>query len=104
MRAVQIGRRPFLAGSALALGGLALGLRSGAARAAQPPRGVRGAGAGFSPNVFLHVAPDGWVSVVCHRSEMGQGVRSSLPVLLADELGADMARVRVLQADGDAAY
>ena len=73
MRAVQIGRRPFLAGSALALGGLALGLRSDAAQAAsEPKRGVQGAGAGFSPNVFLHVAPDGWVSVVCHRSEMGQ--------------------------------
>jgi isoquinoline 1-oxidoreductase subunit beta len=103
MPTVQIGRRPFLAGSALALGGLALGLGSAQA-AAEPHRRVQGAGAGFSPNVFLHVAPDGWVSVVCHRSEMGQGVRSSLPVLLADELGADMARVRVLQADGDAVY
>jgi isoquinoline 1-oxidoreductase beta subunit len=58
----------------------------------------------FSPNVFVHIAPDGEVTLVCHRSEMGQGVRSSLPVLLADELGADMARVKIRQADGDAAY
>ena len=35
---------------------------------------------------------------------MGQGIRSSLPVLIADELGADMARVRIVQADGDKAY
>ncbi|RYE91629.1 MAG: xanthine dehydrogenase family protein molybdopterin-binding subunit, partial [Myxococcales bacterium] len=41
---------------------------------------------------------------VCHRSEMGQGVRSSLPVLIADELGADMARVTIVQGDGDKAY
>jgi isoquinoline 1-oxidoreductase beta subunit len=54
--------------------------------------------------VFVHVAPDGWVTIVCHRSEMGQGVRSSIPVLLADELGADMAKVRISQADGDAVY
>ena len=35
---------------------------------------------------------------------MGQGIRSSLPVLIADELGAQMARVKILQADGDKAY
>lgn len=65
---------------------------------------VGGSGDGLRPNVFVHVAPDGQVSIVCHRSEMGQGVRSTLPALIADELGADMARVRVVQADGDEAY
>lgn len=59
---------------------------------------------GLNPNVFVHVAPDGLVTIVCHRSEMGQGIRSSLPVLLADELGADMARVKIVQGDGDKAY
>ncbi|MBL0939296.1 MAG: xanthine dehydrogenase family protein molybdopterin-binding subunit [Gemmatimonadaceae bacterium] len=60
---------------------------------------------GLNPNVFIHVAPvTGLVSVVCHRSEMGQGVRSSLPVLFADELGADMQHVRVIQGEGNAAY
>ena len=49
-------------------------------------------------------APDGIVTIVCHRSEMGQGIRSSLPVLIADELGAQMARVKIVQADGDKAY
>lgn len=60
--------------------------------------------AGLNPNVFIHVAATGIVTIVCHRSEMGQGIRSSLPVLLADELGADMKQVRIIQADGDKKY
>ena len=44
------------------------------------------------------------MTIICHRSEMGQGVRSSFPVLLADELGADMQRVKIVQADGDKKY
>lgn len=99
---VSFGRRSFLGGLGLAASGLLLEAGTASALAAPPA-----AGAGpsvFSPNVFVHVAPDGWVTLVCHRSEMGQGVRSSLPVLLADELGADMAKVRISQADGDAVY
>jgi isoquinoline 1-oxidoreductase subunit beta len=94
---LRLGRRPFLASLNLALGGLALGLFSEPGLAAAE-------GPSFSPNVFVHLAPDGWVTLVCHRSEMGQGVRSSIPVLLADELGADMTKVKIVQADGDAAY
>jgi isoquinoline 1-oxidoreductase beta subunit len=63
-----------------------------------------GTSSGLNPNVFLHLSPEGLVTIVCHRSEMGQGIRSSLPVLLADELGADMKRVKIVQADGDKAY
>jgi isoquinoline 1-oxidoreductase beta subunit len=99
---VSFGRRAFLTGLGLAAGGLVLEASTASALAAPAPAGV-GPNA-FSPNVFVHIAPDGWVTLVCHRSEMGQGVRSSLPVLLADELGADMARVKISQADGDAAY
>ena len=47
---------------------------------------------------------DGMVYIVAHRSEMGNGVRTSLPRILADELDADWSRVTVVQADGDAAY
>ena len=59
---------------------------------------------GLTPNVFVHVAADGTVSLWCHRSEMGQGVRSTLPPLLADEIGADMDKVKIVQADGDKKY
>ncbi|MDC0713492.1 molybdopterin-dependent oxidoreductase [Stigmatella sp. ncwal1] len=112
---VLIARRSFLAGLNLSVGGLALGLFSNEALADEPS-GKTGAkpkagseaqeksAPGLNPNAFVHVAPDGVVSIVCHRSEMGQGIRSSLPVLIADELGADMARVKILQADGDPIY
>jgi isoquinoline 1-oxidoreductase beta subunit len=66
------------------------------------PRVSRGAGSdGIDPHVLLHIALDGTTTIICHRSEMGQGVRSSIPVLIAEELGADPARVVVHQADGD---
>src|SRR5262249_52696469 len=58
----------------------------------------------LTPIRFVQVGADGVVSIVCARSEMGQGVRSSLPFVLADELGADFARVRVVQGDADARY
>ncbi|QSQ24793.1 xanthine dehydrogenase family protein molybdopterin-binding subunit [Pyxidicoccus parkwayensis] len=113
-RLQKISRRSFLEGLNLAVGGLALGLFSADALAAEPAarKGGKKSGSpaiadgtpGLTPNAFVHVAPDGRVSIVCHRSEMGQGIRSSLPVLIADELGADMAHVRILQADGDKVY
>ncbi|MCY1021762.1 xanthine dehydrogenase family protein molybdopterin-binding subunit [Pyxidicoccus sp. MSG2] len=110
-----ISRRSFLEGLNLAVGGLTLGLFSAEALAAEPsgrtgrkPKtgspAIEDGTPGLNPNAFVHVAPDGLVTIVCHRSEMGQGIRSSLPVLIADELGADMARVRILQADGNKVY
>ena len=62
------------------------------------PNGLRD-----SPKVFVSIAPDGTVSIVVNRSEMGQGVRTSLPRIVADELEADYKRVRVVQAPGDEA-
>ncbi|WP_454837889.1 molybdopterin cofactor-binding domain-containing protein [Pseudomonas mohnii] len=53
------------------------------------------------PKVYLSIAADGTVTVVCNRSEMGQGVRTSLTMVVADELEADWARVKVKQAPGD---
>jgi isoquinoline 1-oxidoreductase beta subunit len=104
-------RRAFLVSLGLAAGSLALGFGAPevfpplkkALRGAPKPLLPSGDG-GVSPNLFVHVAPDGTVSIVCHRSEMGQGVRSSIPVLIADEMGADMKRVSVIQALGDEAY
>lgn len=58
-------------------------------------------GAVDNPLVFLALAEDGAVTIICHRSEMGQGVRTSLPLVVADELEADWSRVSVRQADGD---
>ena len=58
----------------------------------------------LAPNVFVAIAKDGTVTLFAHRSEMGQGIRTGLTMLLADELEADWARVKVEQADGDEKY
>jgi isoquinoline 1-oxidoreductase subunit beta len=53
------------------------------------------------PRVFVAIAPDGIVTIVAHRSEMGTGVRTSLPLIVAEEMDADWSRVHVQQAHGD---
>jgi isoquinoline 1-oxidoreductase beta subunit len=95
---IRIPRRSFLAAVGLGAGGFSLGSFADASEATP-------AADGFRPNVFVFIAEaTGIVSIVCARSEMGQGVRSTLPVVIADELGADMARVTIVQADGDEVY
>jgi isoquinoline 1-oxidoreductase subunit beta len=58
----------------------------------------------LSPNVYLAIDTDGTAYIVAHRSEMGNGVRTSLPRIVADELDADWARVQVVQAIGAEKY
>jgi isoquinoline 1-oxidoreductase beta subunit len=53
------------------------------------------------PLAFVSIGEDGTVTIVVHRSEMGQGVRTSMAMIVADELEADWKRVRVVQAPGD---
>src|SRR6201994_1568569 len=53
------------------------------------------------PKVFVAIAPDGSVTIIAHRSEMGTGVRTSLPLIVAEEMEADWNRVKVQQAHGD---
>jgi isoquinoline 1-oxidoreductase beta subunit len=89
----NLSRRSVLRGFGLAGAGLALGCFGKHKDAPALP------GNGLHPNVFVQVGTDGLVTLVCHRSEMGQGVRSSLPALLADELGADLSKVKVVQGD-----
>jgi len=91
---IRISRRAFL-GAGVAAAGLGLGLF---------PAAAAPAAGDFRPSVFIRITADNLVTIVCHRSEMGQGVRSSLPALIADELGASMAHVKVVQGDADKAY
>jgi isoquinoline 1-oxidoreductase beta subunit len=60
--------------------------------------------AALQPSVYLAIDTDGTAYVVAHRSEMGNGVRTSLPRIVADELDADWSRVKVVQATGDEKY
>jgi isoquinoline 1-oxidoreductase subunit beta len=58
----------------------------------------------FHPNLFVGIQQDGTVYIVAHRSEMGTTIRTSLPLVLADELDADWKRVKIDQAIGDKRY
>ena len=58
----------------------------------------------FSPDLFIAIQPSGDVTIMAHRSEMGTGIRTSLPRIIADELDADWDRVTVQQAIGDRRY
>ncbi len=60
--------------------------------------------AAFQPSVFLAIETDGTVYLIAHRSEMGNGSRTAVPRILADELDADWKRVKLVQATGDAKY
>lgn len=99
---IELDRRSFLG----ALGGLVLVVAT--PRISNAAEEVRKYGAEAMPHgwrddplTFVAIGEDGIVSVIVHRSEMGQGVRSSLPLIVADELEADLGLVRVLQAPGD---
>src|SRR5712672_3616709 len=62
------------------------------------------AGAPFAPNAWLRIGPDDSVLVIVDRSEMGQGVSTALPMLLAEELEADWSKIRFEFAPADKAY
>jgi isoquinoline 1-oxidoreductase subunit beta len=101
----NVSRRNLLKG-ALATGGLVLSaqmLTPRALRAAEEKYGaeVMPHGVVNNPLAFVSIAPDGTVTIICHRSEMGQGVRTGMPMIVADELEADWSRVKVAQAPGD---
>lgn len=97
-------RRALLKAAGMAAGLALIGGWSGDVLAADAGKyGVDGfpGGAVDDPTVFVHVGTDGIVTIMALRPEMGQGVRTGLPVVIADEMEADWAHVRVVQAPGD---
>jgi isoquinoline 1-oxidoreductase beta subunit len=107
---VEPGRREFLK-TLLGAGALVLSVRW------MPPETVFAAGtdpttagsvpmanAPLHPNVYLAIDTDGTVYIIAHRSEMGSGSKTALPRIVADELDADWARVKIVQAPGDEKY
>src|SRR5258707_6255165 len=98
-RQMNISRREFLKSSAMAGGGLIIGFAlPGATRLAQ------GAGKEARMSAYLRIAPNNDITVVCGLSEMGQGVHTAIPMLVAEELDVDWSRVRVEQAGVDQAF
>lgn len=99
---INISRRDFLKTGALMGGGLVLGfslpvripLAEGAARSSKS----------FTPNAFIRISTDNLVTVIVNKSEMGQGVYTALPMLIAEELECDWTKIRVEAAPVDPAY
>ena len=95
-------RRSFLKKSATSGSALVLGFylpRSGGLAAI-----VFASQASFAPNAWLEISNAGAINIWCGHSEMGQGVQTSLPMLVAEELSCDWGRVKVIQADLDSKY
>ena len=100
----NVSRRGFLKG-VLSGGALVLGARFvPKVVEATPIADTPADRAAFHPNVFLGIETDGTIYIIAHRSEMGNGSRTALPRVLADELDADWNRVRIVQAVGDPRY
>lgn len=95
--ASSMDRRDFLKLGAVAGGGLLLAIYLPVPASAAVDASV--GTAPFAPNAFLRIAPDGIVTITVAKSDMGQGVRTALPMIVAEELDADWSSVRIEQAD-----
>ncbi len=99
MNEIQTSRRSFLKTSAAASGGLLMALHLpgtlGQAMAA---------GTVHTPNAWVHIADDNTITILSSHSEMGQGVHTSMPMLVAEELNVEMNQIRVIDAPPGAAY
>ena len=91
----RVSRREFFATAAV--GTLLLGFRVGDAAAAP-------AGADFAPNAFIRIGRNNVVTIIVNKAEMGQGISTALPMLIAEELEIDLRRVKVQAAPVGAAY
>jgi isoquinoline 1-oxidoreductase beta subunit len=90
-------RRAFVKGTTASGAGLMLGFHLPAPREAFAQAEV------FKPNAFVRIAPDNTVTIICKHLEFGQGIYTGLATLLAEELDADWAQIRVEAAPADAA-
>ncbi len=98
METMQIDRRSFLRLSALAGGGLMI------AAYFEPVAKVFGqapATTNFISSAFIKISPDGVITLMAKNPEIGQGIKTSLPMIIADELDVDWKDVTLQQADLD---
>ena len=96
-RAVKLDRRSFLKLTGLAGGGLVLGFAMGSDAAAAAAAAAGGDGA-FAPNAFLRIARDGSILIYSKGPEIGQGIKTAFPLIIAEELDAKWSDVKVEQA------
>ncbi len=99
----NVSRRGFLKG--LGIGSSALVLSVNFPTMSLMPKALASnAATTFEPSVYVHIKADNTVGIVVHRSEMGQGIRTSIPMIVADELEADWQSIEVIQGLGDKKY
>ena len=98
----NVKRRDFIKVFGLASGGLILGCNFSTKEA--PVINTLEDGISFVPNLFVQLQKDGKITIVVTRSEMGQGIRTSMASAIADEMEADWSMVAVKQATGDAKF
>lgn len=98
----KVSRRDFLKTSSAGMTGLLLGVSFSCSDTSKKLTG--NPATLFSPNLFISINGNGDVTLIAHRSEMGTGIRTSLPLVIADELEADWTRVKVEQAVADEKY
>src|SRR6185503_3599069 len=107
MTVINVSRRQFLGGM-FTTGAFVLASRvlpeSAWAQTPAPIFKTKADLASLNPSVYLGIEPDGTVFIVTHRSEMGTGIRTTLPMVAADELDADWGRCRIEQGVGDPRY
>ena len=103
---VNVSRRRFVTGGIIAAGALVLGVRyySRLSPGDKLPHDTNADQAKLHPSVYLGINPDGTVWIVAARSEMGTTSRTTLPLVVADELDADWKQVKIEQAIGDKRY
>ena len=101
---MELDRRSFLKASLVAGGALVFGLHLPSKSRAEERFGALERAADFLPNAFIKIAPDGKVTVMVGQSEMGQGVLTSLPMIVAEELEVDFANVMYEQAPAGQAF
>ncbi len=102
-KTARVARRDFLKSSAAIGGGLCIAAYIPELAARQLENSPAD-GSVFAPNAFVRIAPDDSVTVIANHSEMGQGIYTSLPMLLNEELEADWSKIKVEAAPVDAAY
>src|SRR5216683_3790501 len=102
----NVSRRRFLVGGIIAAGALVLGVRyySRISSGDKLPHDTNADHATLHPSDYLGINPDGTVWIVAARSEMGTTSRTTLPLVVADELDADWKQVKIEQAIGDKRY
>src|SRR4051812_23661155 len=103
--APALDRRSFIKVSALAGGGLLVGTYLGFGTASGVAQTLASAASSdFSPNAFITIAPSGAVSLIAPNSEMGQGAKTALPMIIAEELDVAWDQVTIKQGDLNPAY